>query len=82
MQVYEPQEDSFLLEKYVRQYAKGFCDLDSKKTTVQKAAQFHGVLIDLAERYHISSVWIEEPFMMFAKGFKNPTKPWMQHSGV
>lgn len=46
----------------------GFCDLDSKKTTVQKAAQFHGVLIDLAERYHISSVWIEEPFMMFAKG--------------
>lgn len=46
----------------------GFCDLDSKKTTVQKAAQFHHVLRDLSDRYHISSVWIEEPFMMFAKG--------------
>lgn len=46
----------------------GFCDLDSKKTTVQKAAQFHHVLRELNDRYHISSVWIEEPFMMFAKG--------------
>lgn len=46
----------------------GFCDLDSKKSTVQKAAQFHHVLRELDDRYHISSVWIEEPFMMFAKG--------------
>lgn len=46
----------------------GFCDLDSKKSTVQKAAQFHHVLRELAGRYHVSSVWIEEPFMMFAKG--------------
>lgn len=46
----------------------GYCDLDSKKTTVQKAAQFHKVLKELSGRYHISAVWIEEPFMMFAKG--------------
>jgi len=46
----------------------GFCDLDSKKSTVQKAAQFHNVLRELDDRYCISSVWIEEPFMMFAKG--------------
>jgi Holliday junction resolvasome RuvABC endonuclease subunit len=46
----------------------GYCDLDAKKTTVQKAAQFHQVLKELDTRYGISSVWIEEPFMMFAKG--------------
>ena len=46
----------------------GFCDLDTKKSTVQKAAQFHQTLRDLDDRYHISAVWIEEPFMMFAKG--------------
>ena len=46
----------------------GFCDLDSKKSTVQKAAQFHQVLKEINNRYNIGSVWIEEPFMMFAKG--------------
>ena len=51
-----------------RQIESGFCDLDSKKSTVQKAAQFHDVLRKINERYDIASVWIEEPFMMFAKG--------------
>lgn len=46
----------------------GFCDLDSKKSTVQKAAQFHQVLKSIEEKHHIVSIWIEEPFMMFAKG--------------
>ena len=50
------------------QIESGFCDLDSKKSTVQKAAQFHEVLKKISDRYHIASVWIEEPFMMFAKG--------------
>ena len=50
------------------QLESGFCDLDSKKSTVQKAAQFHQILREIDDRYHISSVWIEEPFMMFAKG--------------
>ena len=50
------------------QIESGFCDLDAKKSTVQKAAQFHDVLRKINGRYHIASVWIEEPFMMFAKG--------------
>ena len=50
------------------QIESGFCDLDAKKSTVQKAAQFHDVLRKINARYHIASVWIEEPFMMFAKG--------------
>ena len=50
------------------QIESGFCDLDSKKSTVQKAAQFHDILKQISDRYHIASVWIEEPFMMFAKG--------------
>jgi len=54
-------EDGRLLES-------GYCDLDYKKSTVQKAAEFHQILKGIAARYAISSVWIEEPFMMFAKG--------------
>ena len=46
----------------------GFCDLDSKKSTVQKAAQFKSTLDEIKAKYHIGAVWIEEPFMMFAKG--------------
>ena len=46
----------------------GYCDLDSKKSTVQKAAEFHQILKDISTRFAVSSVWIEEPFMMFAKG--------------
>ena len=50
------------------QLESGYCDLDTKKTTVQKAAQFQPMLEEINKRYHIGAVWIEEPFMMFAKG--------------
>ena len=57
-----------LLTDEGNQIESGFCDLDTRKSTVQKAAQFHNVLTQINERYDISSIWIEEPFMMFAKG--------------
>ena len=57
-----------ILTEEGKQLESGFCDLDSKKSTVQKAAQFHQILREIDDIYHISSVWIEEPFMMFAKG--------------
>ena len=57
-----------VLKEDGEQIESGFCDLDKKKSTVQKAEQFHHVLKQINSRYHIGSVWIEEPFMMFAKG--------------
>jgi len=42
--------------------------LDSKASFVARGTQVHDVLEELNAEYDISEVWIEEPFMMFAKG--------------
>ena len=43
-------------------------ELDGKASFVARGSAFHDVLEGINERYDIKSVWIEEPFMMFAKG--------------
>jgi len=42
--------------------------LNKKLDFVARASEFSLVLSDIKKDYDISSIWIEEPFMMFAKG--------------
>lgn len=57
-----------ILDKDGNRVLSGSCTLKKKITTVEKAKQFSKVLEHLKQGYYVSQIWIEEPFMMFAKG--------------
>ena len=42
--------------------------MNQKASFVSRGSHFHDTLEDLNSGYDISSIWIEEPFMMFSKG--------------
>ena len=46
----------------------GALKLNKKLDFVARAAEFSSILADLRKQYSIGHVWIEEPFIMFAKG--------------